>query len=97
MNSEDDRIELAKQCLWLISHIAARGPTSQDPEQIGYALQELSQVLLERTGHLERVFELVAADQIEGLGSLFSDLLFFDGQDKDPFPIQFQVPPGHLS
>src|SRR4051794_19871698 len=91
-----DQIELAKQCLSLISHIAAQGATSQDPERIGYALQELSQILLERTGHLERVFELVPADQIAGLQTLFSDLLFFEGQEVPPFePNQFQIVPLH--
>jgi len=91
-------IQLAKQCLTLISNIAARGATSPNPEEVGYALQELSQILLERTGHLERVFELVAADQIAGLDTLFSDLLFFYGQDiAAGEPMQFQIQPVHLS
>ena len=45
-----ERIQLAKKCLALISRIAARGACSQNPAHIGYALQELTQVLLERTG-----------------------------------------------
>lgn len=50
-------IELARKCLALIRYIAERGALSWDPKQVVYALQELSQVIYERTGDDERVFE----------------------------------------
>lgn len=71
-------IELARKCLTLISQIATRGACSQDPNQIGYALQELTQVLLERTGSEERLFEPVPADQIPDLQWLHSELDFVE-------------------
>src|ERR1019366_1618653 len=49
-------VEQAKQCLRLIRDIADRGASSWDPRNVGYTLQELSQVLLERTGNEDRVF-----------------------------------------
>ena len=42
-STNSERIELAKKCLALISNIAGRGARSQNPEHIGYALQELTQ------------------------------------------------------
>jgi hypothetical protein len=39
--TSEDRIELAKKCLRLIGRIAERCARSQNPEIIGYALQEL--------------------------------------------------------
>ncbi len=48
-----DRIDTARNCLALISAIAARGASSPDPEHVGYALEELTQVLFERTGSQE--------------------------------------------
>ena len=45
-----NNMELAKKCLALVRDIAARGASSRNPDHVGYALQELSQVLLERTG-----------------------------------------------
>jgi hypothetical protein len=69
-----NNIKLAKTCLGLIRDISGRGACSQDPEYIGYALQELSQVLLERTGSDNRLFEPIPADQIEDLDHLFSEL-----------------------
>jgi hypothetical protein len=50
-------LDLAKKCLALIRDVAARGACSEDPGLIGYALQELTQVLLERTGIEDRLFE----------------------------------------
>ena len=78
-----ERIELARKCLTLISNIAQRGATSESPAQIGYALQELTQVLLERTGRQERLFEPVAADQIPDLSWLNSELELVDGFSQD--------------
>ena len=74
-----DKKELARRCLSLISEMAGRGARSRDPEQIGYALQELTQVLLERTGHKDRVFEPVPPDQIKGLAKLYEELDFVNG------------------
>ncbi len=78
-----ENIDLAKKCLALISKIAERGAGSQDPEQIGYALQELTQVLLERTGSDERLFEPVPADQIPNLERLYSELDFVETSAMD--------------
>src|ERR1700687_4975703 len=77
------RIELAKTCLRLIGRIAERCARSQNPEIIGYALQELSQVLLERTGTQDRVFEPVRADQIDDLTRLCGELDFVDVSSSD--------------
>jgi hypothetical protein len=71
-------IKLAKRCLALISDIAGRGACSQNPEHIGYALQELTQVLLERTGNNDRLFEPVPANQIRDLPWLHEELAFVD-------------------
>ena len=54
------------------------GAHSQNPEHIGYALQELTQVLFERTGNQERLFEPVVADQIGDLYPLHSELHLVD-------------------
>ncbi len=69
-----NNIELAKRCLALISDIAGRGACSQNPELIGHALQELSQVMLERTGSKVRRFEPVPPDQIHDLEWLHEQL-----------------------
>ena len=78
-----DKKEMARRCLSLISEIASRGARSRDPEQIGYALQELTQVLLERTGQDDRVFEPIPADQIKGLAKLYEELDFVNGCSQD--------------
>ena len=78
-----DKKEMARRCLSLISEIAGRGARSRDPEQIGYALQELTQVLFERTGCDDRLFEPVAADQIKGLTKLHGELDFINGSSQD--------------
>jgi hypothetical protein len=67
----------------LIGRIAERGARSQNPEIIGYALQELSQMLLERTGTQDRVFEPVRADQIDDLTRLYGELDFVDVISSD--------------
>src|ERR1700674_5279168 len=77
------RIELAKTCLRLIGRIAERGARSHNPEIIGYALQELSQVLLERTGTQDRIFEPVRADQIQDLTWLYGELDFVNVCSSD--------------
>ena len=82
-SARSDKKELARRCLSLISEIAGRGARSRDPEQIGYALQELTQVLFERTGWDDRLFEPVAADQIKGLAKLYGELDFVNGCSQD--------------
>lgn len=72
----ESNLKLAKKCLALIRDIAAEGACSENPEDIGYALQELTQVLFERTGSDERVFEPVTADAITDLGKLLDELEF---------------------
>jgi hypothetical protein len=74
--SDSCNVEEAKQCLRLIRDIADRGANSWSPEHVGYALQELSQVLLERTGVEDRVFEPVMAGQLENLSKLREELEF---------------------
>ena len=81
--TSEDRIELAKKCLRLISRIAERCARSQNPEIIGYALQELSQVLLERTGTKDTIFEPVRADQIHDLTQLYTELDWVDVSSSD--------------
>ena len=92
-----DRIELAKRCLRLIGRIAERGASSQSPANIGYVLQELSQVLLERTGTEDRVFEPVDADQLHDLTRLYGELEFVDVSSSDHIsketPIRFDPLP----
>jgi len=76
------KIKLAKTCLALIRDIAARGACSEDPEHVGYALEELSQVLFERTGSEVRRFEPVPADQITRLEALHKELDFVDSSSQ---------------
>ena len=94
-STSSERIELAKKCLALISNIAGRGARSQNPEHIGYALQELTQVLFERTGNQERLFEPVDADQIGDLCPLHLELDFVDSFSQDMAaseqPVNFQI------
>ena len=73
-----NNITLAKRCLTLISDIAGRGACSQNPEHIGYALQELTQVLVEKTGSNDRLFEPVSAEEISDLPWLYEELDFVD-------------------
>ncbi|SRR5260370_26647655 len=91
-----NRIELARKCLRLISELAARGARSQNPENIGYVLQELSQVLLERTGAEARVFEPVAADQLLDLTALHTELDWINGGSIDLIARESAIPFGIL-
>lgn len=77
------QVELAKNCLAMIRDIAARGADSQNPQNIGHALQELAQVMVERTGSDERVFEPIPVDQIHDLGWLHDELSLLDGFSRD--------------
>ena len=73
---------MARKCLGLTRDIADRGALAWNPELVGYAL-ELSQVLLERTGWEDRVFEPVHAGQIPNLSWLYEELAFVDGASQD--------------
>jgi hypothetical protein len=59
----------------MIRDIADWGALSWDPELIGYALQELTQVLFERTGVKETMFPTVHAGRIHGLSELQQELV----------------------
>ena len=72
-------VEMARKCLGLIRDIAEWGALSWDSTDMGYALQELSQVLLERTGMEDRQFEPLPADQIHGLADLYAELQWVYG------------------
>ena len=78
-----NNIDMARRCLGLIGDIAQRGASSEDPACIGYAHQELSQVLFERTGHDGRAFEPNQADQISGLQKLLEELEWVDHFSQD--------------
>jgi hypothetical protein len=79
-------VAMARKCLVLIRDIAEWGAASWDPEWVGYALQELSQVLLERTGTEGRIFEPLPAGELEGLDKLYVELVFVDGVTQEGKP-----------
>jgi hypothetical protein len=76
---------LARKCLQLIRDIANRGVLAWDEGQVVYALQELSQVLCERAGYDDRVFEVESAAELGDLSHLYEELLFVDGASQDMF------------
>jgi hypothetical protein len=82
-NLSSERLELARKCLRLIRDIAKRGASSCNADDVGYALQELSQVLQERTGMEDRLFEPIPADQIGNLRALYIELEFVDCVSQD--------------
>lgn len=71
-----NNVNRARECLLLIVEISSRGASSSDPEVVGYALEELTQVLLERTDVQERYFEPISATEITGLEKLWDELDF---------------------
>ena len=81
--SAESNLKRARQCLGLIRDIAARGALTQDPDRVGHALQELTQVLIERTGSQEIYFEPVPATLIEGLDKLYEELDFVNDCSQD--------------
>lgn len=85
-----DNNEVARKCLRLISEIADRGARAQDPDQMGYALQELTQVLFERTGNDDRVFEPVSPSELKGLRELHTELEWVNcfAQDLRALPLR---------
>lgn len=74
----ESNLDRAKRCLALIRDIAARGAKSEDPDDVGYALQELSQALVERIGTQRIYFEPCLPDQIHGLEALLEELDWVD-------------------
>src|SRR4051794_32287229 len=74
---------LARKALALIRDIAGRGAISPNPEHVGYALQEISQVLVERTGSDEILFEPISAALIEDLEKLLDKLELVDAVSRD--------------
>ena len=83
LKGSSTNLDLARKCLSLIRDIAERGAMSWDPEAVGYALQELSQVLLERTGTEDRIFEPVAAGEIPDLAALYVELEWVNGFSQE--------------
>ncbi len=83
VKASSDNVCRTRRCLALIRDIAGRGALASDPEHVGYALQELSQILLERTGVEERQFEPVSATSLAGLEMLQDELEFADGCLRD--------------
>jgi hypothetical protein len=71
-----NKVELARKCLERIRDIADRGASSWDPNVVGWALQELSQILFERTGTQDRYFEPVTPAEINDLPALCAELDF---------------------
>jgi len=74
-----DKTAMARRCLRLISEIAIRGARSSDPEIVGYVLQELTQVLYERTGDEDRQFASLPPDNLYDLPALWKELDFVNG------------------
>jgi hypothetical protein len=77
-----NRVELARRCLALISNIANRGVSSENSANVGFALEELSQVLFERTGSEEVRFLPLPAEQISDLDVLFEDLSIIESTSQ---------------
>ena len=75
-----NKIETARHCLRLIRDIADRGAASSDPANVGYALQELRQVVVESAGAKDRLFEPVPANDLE---PLLTELQFVDDSLQD--------------
>jgi len=78
-----NNVETARQCLRLIRDIADRGASSWDPADVGYALQELRQVMVESAGVEDRLFEPVPASEIVDLVPLLTELERVDGFSQD--------------
>ena len=78
-----NNVELARKCLTMIRDIAERGALSWDPNIVGWALQELTQVLVERTGEQDRLFEPVTAGEIDDLPALYEELTWVEAFSQD--------------
>ena len=78
-----NQIETARHCLRLIRDIADRGAASSDPANVGYALQEMRQDVVESAGAEDRLFETVPANEIVHLEPLLTELQFVDDSLQD--------------
>ena len=78
-----NNVETARQCLRLIRDIADRGAAYWDPADVGYALQELRQVVLESAGIEDRQFEPVPENEIPDLDLLCTELQLVDHFSQD--------------
>ena len=76
-------LETARYCLRLIRDIADRGTASWDSADVGYALQELRQVLIETVGVEDRRYEPVPANEIADLDQLCAELQWVDQASRD--------------
>jgi hypothetical protein len=76
-------IETARYCLRLIRDIAERGSVSWDPVDVGYALQELRQILSESASVKNRRFEPLPANEIADLDRLCTELQWADQGSRD--------------
>ena len=84
LKGSSTNLDLARKCLSLIRDIADRAAMSRGPQEtVGYALQELSPVLLERTGTEDRIFEPVAAGEIPDLAALYVELEWVNGFSQE--------------
>lgn len=72
------RLQNARKCLFVIREIADRALSTANEDHLGYALQELTQVLVERTGEQDIRFEPISAAEIPGLPALLEELEFVD-------------------
>src|SRR5258708_39960148 len=79
----ESKVKRAKQCLLLIRDAAGRAAGSDDPEHMGYVIEELSQVMFERTGSDDRLFEPQRAELIVGLDKLHEELAWVDSCSQD--------------
>jgi hypothetical protein len=79
-------VDLARKCLGLIALIAMRGALSAGgPSRVVYALQELSQVLYERTGDERTIFPMMPIESIRRLKELHEELDFLNDCSVDSF------------
>ena len=60
--------------------------------RFGYALQELTQVLVERTGAQGRIFEPMPVDRLGDLAQLLSELDFVKGCLEDMMHTEARQP-----
>ena len=72
------QVDLARKCLLLIGDIAIRGACSLTPDHIGYALRELTQILIERNLNQDGVVQTVSTHQFHNLRWLHAELDVID-------------------
>jgi hypothetical protein len=69
-----DSTELARKCLRLIRDIAHAGSCAQSPNDVGTALEDVSQIIFERTGIKGQFFAPTSPDCIPDLHTLYDQL-----------------------